>query len=491
LPLGNWQNTFGKAGSDRVRKLMKFIDHSRQGIAMRAAAREESQSRMLFSVFMFVIALYFLLPGNLLVSIGWNYLGGATEFEKIHPATYLLVAVFFWALIVDRAFRWRCFAYSATDYAFIAFAFAVLATATFAIAARGASAANLIDTFAVALIVTISSVAFPRRPMVQFRTFIHIFCIVNIALILAEYVLKQNFIFEGSSFYDIATAEIVTEFRAVGLFGHPLTAAGFFSLYSVLNLVATSVRLSLACAIRLLLSGLSFIAIFPTGGRSALVVSGLVMLVYVAWSALRSLARGSFSKAGFVYLVICLIVLVLTLPIMGQLGIFDVMLGRFENDYGSALSRDYALQILLNTRLEDLWFGLAQQDVLTLQKEFGLIAIENTWINFTLVCGLVFTVPLLVTYVLFLFRSNPRYCTSGIYYLAFFQFILSNSTNGLWSKNTGFATAMAMIFSFLRKDMFIPSWSTSSRRGSIAPLGRSILADNPARVLGRAAGGQP
>ena len=454
-----------------MRKLMNIDNHSREEIALWAEGGGEARERwMPYKVFMFVIALFLLLPGSLLVSIGWSYFGGGPGFEKIHPATYLLVAVSSWALIVNRSFRWRCIAYSVSDCAFIAFALAALSTVVYAIAVSGASASNFIDTFVVALIIKIAIVAVPRRPMVQFRTFIDIYCIVTIVLVFVEYMLNRNFIPQTVShvtpyiatIFDTPTTETDTAFRSAGLFDHPLSAAGFLALYSILTLVATPVRLSSACAGRLLLAGLSFVAIFPTGGRSALLVSGLVMFVFIAWSALRSLAKGSFNKAGLVFFVTCLAFLVLTLPIMWQLGVLDVMLGRFQEDHGSASSRVYALQILRNMRFEDLWFGISQQDALNLQNDYGMVAIENTWINFTLACGLVLTATLLFTYVLYLFRSNPRYCTSGIYYIAIFQFILSNSTNGLWSKNTSFGVVIAVIFSFLRKDMFIPSWSTSS-----------------------------
>ena len=223
---------------------MNIDNHSREEIALWAEGGGEARERwMPYKVFMFVIALFLLLPGSLLVSIGWSYFGGGPGFEKIHPATYLLVAVSSWALIVNRSFRWRCIAYSVSDCAFIAFALAALSTVVYAIAVSGASASNFIDTFVVALIIRIAIVAVPRRPMVQFRTFIDIYCIVTIVLVFVEYMLNRNFIPQTVShvtpyiatIFDTPTTETDTAFRSAGLFDHPLSAAGFLALYSILN----------------------------------------------------------------------------------------------------------------------------------------------------------------------------------------------------------------------------------------------------------------
>jgi len=417
-------------------------------------AADSFRLTMLSSAFMACVALYFVLPGNALPKIGWHYFGGGSEFQKIHPATFLLVAVFSMLVVLDRVFQRRCIVQLKTDHAFVAFGFAALAASLFAIVVRGASIANLLETFALALMVRLAIVAAPRRSMAQFRIFVDLMFIVGAATVFWEFAFKRSIIFENPIFYDQATEQfIVTEFRAAGIFGHPLSAAGFFSLYSILILVSTPMRLTIGCATRLALAGLSFVAILPTGGRSALLVGGLVMAAFIGQSVLRSLARGTFSKAGLVWFVTLMAGLLLALPVMDHFDVFDVMLARFARDDGSTLSREYAFQILFNTRLQDLWFGLDQSEVMNLQRQYGLVAIENAWINFAMVCGLVITIPLLVTYLLFLFRSNPRYCTSGIYYTALFQFILSNATNDLWAKNTAFATGLAIVFSFLRKDM--------------------------------------
>lgn len=446
----------------------------------------------LASAILLFVALYFVLPGSLLPSLGWHYFGGGPEFQKIHPATYMLVAVFSLALVVDREFRRRCLVQLTTDYAFVAFGIAALATSVFAIAARGASAANLIETFALALIVRVSIVALPRKPMVWFRVFVDVLFIIGVVTVLGEFALRRTLIFENVAFYDAATGQIVvTEFRAAGIFGHPLAAAGFFGLYAILNLVSTPMRLSVRCASRLLLSALAFLAILPTGGRSALLVGGLIIAAFVASSAIRGLARGYFSKAGLVWSVFFLTCVVLMVPILYELDVFDVMLARFARDDGSTLSREYAVQMLLNSRVEDLWFGMPLPDVMDLQRQFGLVAIENAWINFALICGLVFTVPLLVSYLLFLFRSNPLYCTSGIYYVALFQIILSNATNDLWAKNTGFATGLAVVFSFLRRDMVVQHEVRSASGTSNIAADRDALSRYAARMSGQHAGVQP
>jgi hypothetical protein len=191
-----------------------------------------------------------------------------------------------------------------------------------------------------------------------------------------------------------------------------------------------------------------------------------------------------------VWFVTLLAGLALALPVMAEFDVFDVMLARFARDDGSTLSREYAFQLLMSTPLQDLWFGLDQRDVANLQRQFGLVAIENAWINFAMVCGLFITIPLLVTYLLFLFRSNPRYCTSGIYYTALFQFILSNATNDLWSKNTGFATSLAVVFAFLRRDMFVQP-QTAAHRRSHQQSWSSTISRAPAQLPGGTAGARP
>ena len=131
------------------------------------------------------------------------------------------------------------------------------------------------------------------------------------------------------------------------------------------------------------------------------------------------------------------------------------MIERFEYDYGSTLSRDYALQLLEQSSAWDLWFGRSLVELSAIQQSFGLIAIEISWINFILVAGLITTIPLFITFCLFLFRSTRLSCDFGIYFVSLLILISTSANNGIWSKTTVLTTGLMVGFSFLRRDLKI------------------------------------
>ena len=112
------------------------------------------------------------------------------------------------------------------------------------------------------------------------------------------------------------------------------------------------------------------------------------------------------------------------------------MLDRFQYDYGSALSRDYALQILEQSSTSDLWFGLPLAELSAIQQSYGLIAIEISWVNFILVGGLITTIPLFILFYFFLFRSTRLYCDFGIYFVSLLILVGTSANSGIWSKTT-------------------------------------------------------
>jgi hypothetical protein len=398
--------------------------------------------------FVLAILLYFLLPGSALLLIGWDYLGGGPEFEKIHLATYLLVGLFSVLFVLDARFRNAAVSMCLSNMSLTTFVVSVAATAAYAILARKVSIAPFVDTFAAAIIVMIGCLCLPRRYLRVLKFFLDAYFVASVAILFFEYYTKSNILYSDHfSYYG-------NYFRTRALFEGPLTAASLLGIYSLVTLVSTRISFSLVCIIRLSLFCGSFIAIVTTGGRTSLVAAAVIIGGFVFISALNQVRRGYLNKAGLLYLAIAIPVVIVGISGLLWLGLFDTIISRFQNDIGSAFSREIALDLLYNMSNTDLWFGLSAQDVLNLvsvQAEYGLIAIEVSWVNFILVCGLIFTIPLFITYVLLLFRFLPRYCGVRVYAPSLFLLMVTSASNGIWTKTTILTTSFALMISFLKK----------------------------------------
>ena len=411
----------------------------------------------------FILAgfLFFLLPGNLLAIFNWHYLGGGAEYQKIHIATYGIVFVFGLMFLADNRFRDDVLAICFTDLNLIAFAVSVAATSSFAIVVKGVSIAPFVDTFLAAIVLTVGCLCLPERYLRLFRHLLDAFFIVSIAMVFFEFYTKSSVL------YSYGASELGI-FRATALFEGPLSAATLLGLYSLVILVSTPINFSLGCVTRLLFSFASFSAAFATGSRTALVTVLLIAGGYVVFSLANQIRHGYINKAALVYFSMAVPLAGTALAIFLSLGLFDTILTRFEYDFGSAFSRQVALDLLFNMSEGDFWFGLSASDVAGLmiwQGAFGLIAIEISWINFILVCGIVFTLVLFVTFVLFLFGFLPKYCGSSVYAPSLFLLIITAASNGIWSKTTILSTSLAIIICFLKvNDVGPAKFQANARR---------------------------
>ena len=188
--------------------------------------------------------------------------------------------------------------------------------------------------------------------------------------------------------------------------------------------------------------------------------------------------RGRISPIGLSLALFVSLGIALVAILLWDAGFFDKMLTRFQYDYGSALSRDYALDILQSMSTFALWFGLSQSELNTIQGGFGLIAIEISWVNFILVGGLITTIPLFVTLCLFLFRSLPRYCYFGIYFVSVLILESTFASNSIWSKTTVLTSSLIIGISILRRDdlrqRLLATATNATKIYRFRPPGRSI-----------------
>ena len=327
----------------------------------RSARRGNFLNAMLSFAVVVAILLLSLLPGVTLIMLGWHYLGGASEVEKIHPATYMLFLLLPALTALDPEFRERAFRTLLRDHAFASFAFAVSATAIYAIVDKGASIAPFVDTFGSTIVVTLIMIVMRKRFLILLRNIFDLFFVINIVIIFIEYALKQNILYTNEAIYT-NTGEFVTVFRACGLFGHPLAAAGLLGMYAIINLVMTPMRLRAASIARLMLSLTSFMAIFATGGRAALVITGAIFVAYVTVCAIRALIIDKINPVGIMFTIMAVVGTIIVVPVMWQLGFFDLTLNRFEHDYGSTFkSRNCLADRFINATAGPLVGTFAQQ----------------------------------------------------------------------------------------------------------------------------------
>ena len=99
-----------------------------------------------------------------------------------------------------------------------------------------------------------------------------------------------------------------------------------------------------------------------------MVATAIIILLYISYSTIASVSRGYLNQAGVIYVLFVGITLVILGALLWSAGFFDPMLDRFDNDYGSALSRDYALEILQNASTSALWFGFTSQNSIASAK---------------------------------------------------------------------------------------------------------------------------
>jgi hypothetical protein len=409
-----------------------------------------------------IIMLFPVLSTPMLILLNWHYIGGGGELEKIHPATYMMLIGLCISLFIDRRFRWRLVTNLASDLSLLMFFASVVITTFYCCVAKGASISPFIDTFISAIVAAVILTSVPRQPLIFLRRLVDVYFIGNAFLIFWEVVTQQNvltnlLISSGHTrdvFDVLGPGQVAGGFsRASGLFSHPLDAAMLLGVYCISNIVSVPVRFSLVTIKRLLLSLLSYVAIFPTGGRTSIVATTIIVLLYVFYIAITWLLKGSIKKAGLTFAIVSVVILVPLFIGLLNTGFFDPMWGRFETDYGSALSRDYSFELLEQVSVWDLVFGLPLRDVVGLQLSFGLIAIEISWINFILVGGLITAIPLFMTFIFFWFRSMRLYCNPEIYFVSLLVLVATAASNGIWSKTTALTTSLAVAISFLRHDL--------------------------------------
>ncbi len=380
--------------------------------------------------------------GGLLWVVGLNYDGiSGSAPSKIHPATYMAVALFGWAMLrAGNPVAPVAQALTRRPASVLLAACGVLLLVL--IAARGGTGlAGSIDTFVLAGLVPILLLDRDVALLGRLETVFHVVMLANALLGLFEAVSGQRFFpyrFDGMAFE--------TDTRSAALQGHPLFNATVTACY-ILALAKGGGRL--AAPARAGMIALQLVALVTFGGRSATVTTLVLGSGVGLFGLNRTLRSGRISLAGAACACFVLTLLPVFVAVLAAAGFFDTLLSRFVSDGGSAQARVDMLAIFDAIPLRQLMLGPDLLQVSTLRRIYGLEwGIENSIISSVLYHGILVTALLVLAVGLYL-AEVARGCRRGVWLPILAFVILVNTFEGLAGKTTllaKFALMLILLF---------------------------------------------
>jgi hypothetical protein len=159
------------------------------------------------------------------------------------------------------------------------------------------------------------------------------------------------------------------------------------------------------------------------GGRTALLLTLVIVAFMLFWEILRFTAGKHVSRANVITAVAILPVGIAVVAILAQLGLFDQFIDRFTEDGGSARSRVLMLPLLFSFNWTDFLWGASTDYVRAQVYSFGLEwGVENPFIQMSVYQGVVVASLIMTGFLLVLYdafkRLEPRVIFPiGIYLL--------------------------------------------------------------------------
>jgi hypothetical protein len=369
---------------------------------------------------------------------------GGNFYEKLHPATYLvLIALLLatvrngdlvgdlgrvfstapWLLFYLVCWAWLLVQMIATEQPFTA----------------------IIDTFLLPLLFSVVLWQLSPQQRTPILWGLHLAVLINIVLGYYEY-------FSGQRLVPLSLGDMVVlgEWRASALLGHPLTASGVVAAYVIALVFRPAICPPAILRLPLIVISLASLMVF--GGRTSL-VTVLFILGSAATIRLFRILRGERMSL----LAVCVAILLLlvggaTLLVVFDLGIFDKMLLRFSSDRGSAMTRYAAVSLLSHFDWHELIWGPDPNRAAALQNLLGLKhGIEDFWIACVVQYGILSTV-LLTLGLAAMFAEILRRAAGAAWLIVLLIVIVAASSVSFSSKNIQLAQFAVLIILLLPRE---------------------------------------
>ena len=412
---------------------------------------------LIAGLFLVIVALLFAVSSGLLWTLGINYSGiTGSMASKIHPATYL--AVFTFALLVLARRNPASFFVSAVTRhpGTLAFLLATVLLAAYIVLDDRRGIANIFDTYLIAILVTLIAAELDPRDLARVEKLIHLLLAANAAIALVEYAIDHRFFpyrFEGAAFE--------WDKRSAGLLGHPLENAQMTGVYIMVLLGGGGG--SMPKTLRPAAILLQLAAMVPFGGRTALLLALAMTTLWLLPRILNVLRGARMSLPAFAAIAILTPLLALAVGMFALGGFFDLVVGRFANDGGSAQSRVAMFEIFNLLSWRDILVGPNADVIESIRTTMGLEwGIENPVVRMLVYQGAIFTAFLVAGFTLFMVEIGRRLRGGSAMAFIFFLIVV-NSYESIANKSLALAQfAVLMLVMFRPADPAVSARTTSA-----------------------------
>jgi hypothetical protein len=287
----------------------------------------------------------------------------------------------------------------------------------------------------------------PPPGMERLERFLHWFFAANAALAVFELAIGAN-IFPLTTYSPDGITSL--EPRATAFLSHPLHAATITCAY-IVSLLTGAGRL-LRPNLRVPMIGLQIMAMLGFGGRTAFVLTLLILALVLLWRALQFVGGKSISYAGVMTAVSVVLIGIAAVPVLAYLGLFDQLLDRFAEDGGSSRSRLLMLPLVLSFNWGDLLWGASSDYVKSQVYSFGLEwGVENPFLQISVYQGVVVASLVMSGFLLVLYDAYRRLMPRVIFPMG--VYLLLCSTFGSFSgRFFTFSIFMVVISTLFRRD---------------------------------------
>jgi hypothetical protein len=369
---------------------------------------------------------------------------GGGFYEKVHPATYLvLIALFLsiirhgdpighlirpfaeapWLLLFLICWTWLLVYLIATEQPFT----------------------GIIDTFLLPVLFCILLWQLSPQEKKPILFALHLAILINIVIGYYEY-------FSGHRLIPLSLGDVVVlgEWRASALLGHPLTASGVVATYVIALVFRPAICPS--AVLRLPLIALSLASLMAFGGRTSLVTVLFILTGAAAIQLFRILRGERMSLLAVIGTICFLFIGAATIFFVFELGIFDKMILRFASDRGSAMTRYGAVNLLSHFDWHELIWGPDPARASALQQAYGLkYGIEDFWISCIVQYGIVSTV-LLTVGLAAMFTEILKRAAGAAWLIVLLVVIVAASSVSFSSKNIQLAQFAVLIALLLPRE---------------------------------------